>query len=132
MVTKTTGPGTALMICLIIPILPGLSEAWRRFAQELQGPRRQDWLMWQERMKLQCLRYTVQSSYQQHIVLLQVQLAAGSAAPHELSHNQTPFDRWLREQLLYLHGIDLAQIGALGIHQDTETAQKAQRTQRIF
>ena len=43
-------PAPATDIYLLLPILPGQVEAWRRFVQELQGPQQRAWHGWRRRI----------------------------------------------------------------------------------
>lgn len=38
---------------LIVPVMYGKAEAWRRFFQELQGSRREEFVVWCQRLRLQ-------------------------------------------------------------------------------
>lgn len=95
-------------ICLIIPILPGQAEAWRRFVQELQGPREEEWDLWCERIGLRELHFRLQSTSQHNVVIFQAAIPPESKPKHLWIKENVPFDRWLRQELLHLHGIDLA------------------------
>ncbi len=94
---------------LVVPVLPGKTEAWRRFVQELQGPQRQAWAAWRGRLGLHALRVWVQSAQPGAALLIQASLMQPPVPPHLLIDGQEPFDRWLREQVIALHGLDLAQ-----------------------
>jgi hypothetical protein len=108
MVQKTE-PTHPIDIYLVSPILPGQAEAWRRFVQELQGPRRSEWERWCQRVGLNRLRVWLQSDQNGTTVLLEGRIRAGKAGL--IDHN-VPFDRWLREQLFSFHGVDIAQFEA--------------------
>ena len=95
-------------IVLTFPIVAGKVEAWRRFCQELSGSRRQ--MFEASRRNLGMTR--------ERLVL--VESAFGSAAVTTLEApdvgwmlgqiitSDLPFDRWYREQVRELHGVDLA------------------------
>lgn len=40
------------IVTVVIPILPGKAEPWRRFRQELQGSRRQAFVAWCDHLGL--------------------------------------------------------------------------------
>ena len=101
-------------ICLAPPILPGQAEAWRRFVQELQGPQQPEWTAWCKRVGLKRLRVWLQTTPQQTIVLLQAGFRQTDGWPRSIIADKAPFDRWLREQILALHGIDIAQLETAG------------------
>ncbi len=94
-------------IVLTFPIVAGKVEAWRRFCQEMSGSRR---LMYEaSRRRLGITREQ----------LALVETAFGSAAVTTLEAgdmglalgqiivSDLPFDRWYREQMQELHGVNL-------------------------
>jgi hypothetical protein len=95
-------------IVLTFPIMTGKVEAWRRFCQELAGSRRQMYEASRQRLGITRERLAL------------VETAYGSAAVTTLeAHNmgqaldqiiasKLPFDRWYREQVQELHGVNLA------------------------
>jgi hypothetical protein len=95
-------------IVLTFPIITGKVEAWRRFCQELAGSRRQMYEASRRRLGITRERLAL------------VETAFGSAAVTTLeAHNmgqaldqiiasKLPFDRWYREQVQELHGVNLA------------------------
>jgi hypothetical protein len=95
-------------IVLTFPIVAGKVEAWRRFCQELSGSRRQMYEASRRRLGITRER------------LVLVEAAFGSAAVATLEApdvgwvldqiitSDLPFDRWYREQMRELHGVDLA------------------------
>jgi hypothetical protein len=94
-------------IILTFPIVAGKVEAWRRFCQELSGSRRQ---MYEESRQL--LGIT-----REQFVLIQTTFGAASMTTLEAADvdgalvqiitSKLPFDRWYRERVRELHGIDL-------------------------
>ena len=95
------------VLAFALPILPGKQEAWRRFCQELLESR---YCEYEESRRLLGIAreitwfaQTVQG--EMAIVCLEVdhpeQVIPGLAA------SVLPFDNWLRQQLLELHGFDV-------------------------
>ncbi len=94
-------------IVLTFPIVAGKVEAWRRFCQELAGSRRQ--MYEASRVRLGITR--------ERLVL--VETAFGSAAVTafeapdvdralgQIIASNFPFDRWYRDQVRELYGINL-------------------------
>jgi hypothetical protein len=95
-------------IILTFPIMAGKVEPWRRFCQELAGSRRQMYEASRQRLGVTRERMAL------------VETAFGSAAVTtfeapdvdrvlgQIITSKSPFDRWYREQVRALHGIDLA------------------------
>ena len=111
---QNTGSAQTTDICLAIPILPGQAEAWRRFIQELQGPQQLEWRAWCERARLRRLQVRLQMTPQQTVVLLRAGFKQAEGWPRSIITDKAPFDRWLREQILALHGIDIAHLETAG------------------
>ncbi|MDX1520321.1 MAG: hypothetical protein R3264_01680 [Anaerolineae bacterium] len=106
--TQNTVPEQSTDIHIVIPILPGRTEAWRRFMQELQGPQKLEWAAWRERVGVSRLRVRLRTTAHQAFVLLRTRCTQVEDRPRLMVDAQVPFDRWLREQILALHGIDIA------------------------
>lgn len=107
-------PAPMAEIHLVLPILPGRTEAWRRFVQELQGPQQAEWKAWRKRVGLIHLWAQLQAPPKQTFVLLRIKCGAEADWSEPLILDKVPFDRWLREQIRALHGIDLADLESAG------------------
>lgn len=92
---------------LIIPILPGKAEAWRRFGQELEGSRRADFAAWCSQCGLHLTTWQLYDTPGGAIVFLQLQIADVVQTLTALTVGEISFQSWLRQQLLTLHGLDL-------------------------
>ncbi len=92
---------------LIIPILPGKAEAWRRFGQELEGSRRADFAAWCSQGGLHLTGWHLYDTPGGAIVLLQLQIADVVQTLTALADGEMSFQSWLQQQLLTLHGFDL-------------------------
>jgi hypothetical protein len=99
-------------IYVAIPILPSQAEAWRRFVQELQGPQQRAWAAWCRRVGLGQLRVRLQTTPQRAVVLLRARFTQTDSWLSSIVDDKAPFDRWLREQIRALHGVDIGQMGA--------------------
>jgi hypothetical protein len=96
-------------IVLVLPILPGKSEAWRRFIQEMLGSRRLEYEASRHRLGI----------YAERIWISQVPLGKQAIITMEtedleqvllsLANSAAPFDDWFRNQVLALQGLDLTQ-----------------------
>ncbi|HEX6553796.1 MAG TPA: hypothetical protein VF026_13605 [Ktedonobacteraceae bacterium] len=106
---------TALTV--ILPLLPGKQEAWRQFCQALQGSRCREYEAWRERMGITQEEAWLSQTSQGDLVRIHLQVKhpeyvlAGMLASHR------PFERWFRQQLLELHGLDLAQLAPASAHE---------------
>lgn len=96
------------VMTVVIPILPGKAEPWRRFRQELQGSRQKEFAAWCDHLDLKVRQIWLNDTPGGAVVLLSIDFADQNAALAQLADATQPFDRWLREQALALHGLDLA------------------------
>ena len=95
-------------IILTFPIGAGKVEAWRRFCQELDGSQRQMYEASRHRLgitreRLALVETDFGSASVTTIEALDVDRALG-----QIIASKRPFDRWYREQVQTLHGINLA------------------------
>jgi hypothetical protein len=106
---------TALTV--VLPLLPGKQEAWRQFCQTLQGSRRCAYDAWREQMGIAQEEAWLSQTAQGDLVHVHLQVEHPEHVLADLSTSHRPFDRWLRQQLLELHGLDLAQLVPASAHE---------------
>jgi hypothetical protein len=95
-------------IILTFPILAGKVEAWRRFCQEISGSRRQMYITSRRRLGITYERLAlVETAFGSTAVTTLEAINIGRALGQVISSNH-PFDRWYRERVQELHGINLA------------------------
>jgi hypothetical protein len=99
-------------ITFLWPILPGKQETWRRFCQVLVGRHICEYV--ESRRRLGITKESIWLAQTPHGDLAIVYLEAQH--PEDvlvrLGASDLPFDRWLRKQLLELHGLNLTQPGS--------------------
>lgn len=91
-------------ITFTLPILPGKSESWRRFCQEIDGARRSAYEASRRRLGIAREALRLVETSQGQAVLLTIEAADLGAALGGLASSAAPFDRWFRRKLLTLHG----------------------------
>lgn len=94
-------------IVLTFPIISGKVEAWRRFCQELTGSQQQ--MHEASRRRLGITReqlVLVETAFGSAAVATLEAPDVGSALGQIITSDH-PFDRWYREQVRELHGVDL-------------------------
>ena len=96
-------------IVLVLPILPGKSEAWRRFIQEIQGSRRSDYEASRRRLGMFAERTWISTTAQGEQAIIIIEVEDPEQSLRELSNSETPFDVWFRQQIIKLNGVDLRQ-----------------------
>jgi hypothetical protein len=98
------------VLAFALPILPGKQEAWRRFCQELLESRYREYEESRQNLSIsrEVIWFTQTAQGEMAIVFLEAehpeQLVAG------LEESNLPFDSWLRQQLLELHGLDAGRL----------------------
>lgn len=98
------GPSSSL--ATVFPILPGKKEEWLALLAELKGPRADEYNGYLWRFGITSEKLYVQGTPRAEMVILYAEGddPAGAVARFARSHH--PFDVWLREEMLYLNGID--------------------------
>lgn len=95
-------------IVLTLPIVPGKVEAWRRFCQDLAGSRLKLYEASRRRLGITCERLAlVETAFGSAAVITLEALDVGQALGQIITSN-LPFDRWYREKMQELHGVNLA------------------------
>jgi hypothetical protein len=94
-------------IVLTFPILAGKVEAWRRFCQELSGSQLQMYLSSRRRLGITYERMALVETAFGAISMTTLESNDVGQALCQIITSILPFDRWYREKILDLHGINL-------------------------
>ena len=95
-------------IVLTFPILAGKVEAWRRFCQELSGSRRKTYEASRQRLGITRERLALVDTAFGATAVTTLEAPNVALALGQIIASVLPFDLWYRNQLLELHGINLA------------------------
>ncbi len=95
-------------IVLTFPIVAGKVEAWRRFCQELSGSRRQTYEASRRRLGITRERLVLVETAFGSAAVTTLEAPDVDRALGQIIASTLPFDRWYREQVRELHGINLA------------------------
>ena len=95
-------------IILTFPIVAGKVEAWRRFGQELAGSRRQMYEASRQRLGITRERMALVETAFGSAAVTTFEAPDVDRALGQIITSKSPFDRWYREQVRALHGINLA------------------------
>ena len=97
------------LIAMAVPILPGKTDQWRRFVEELNGSRRNEYQ--ESRRKLGVHeRSFLQSTPQGDLVVVTLEGTDPEASFRRFAEGTDGFTRWFLQQVNEIHGIDLAQV----------------------
>ena len=95
-------------ISLTFPIVAGKVEAWRRFCQELAGSRRQKYEASRQRLGITRERLALVETAFGSVAVTTLEAPDVDRALGQIIASPLPFDRWYREQVRELHGINLS------------------------
>lgn len=109
---------------VIIPVMPHKEEAWRRFIQELQGSRGRAFRVWCRRLELDVEQIWLNETPGGTVVIVKLTIGDRETTLKRLADMRTPFERWLRQQILTLHGLDLLKITQAAGHSLTSLGSK--------
>jgi len=106
------------------PIAPGKVEAWRRFCQELGGARRQTYEASRRRLGITRERLALVETPFGSAAVTTMDAGDVGQALGEIMTSDLPFDRWYRERIQELQGVDQASYDLLserpGLSEDQE------------
>jgi hypothetical protein len=95
-------------IVLTFPILAGKVEAWRRFCQELSGSRREMYEASRQQLGITFERLALVETAFGATAVTTLESSDVNRALGQIIASNLPFDRWYRERLQELHGVNLA------------------------
>jgi hypothetical protein len=96
------------MFAMAVPILPGKTDQWRRFMDELKGPRMREFSESRRRMGVH-ERTFLQSTPQGDFVVVTLEGDDPAGAFVRFSQMNDDFSRWFLQQVVEIHGLDLSQ-----------------------
>jgi Family of unknown function (DUF6176) len=95
-------------VAFAAPILPGKTEAFRDWMR-LEGERRQEFEASRQRLGIVREAAWLQQTPAGDMAIIYMEAEDLQTALAGLATSQEPFDRWGREKISEVHGIDLAQ-----------------------
>ena len=91
------------------PILPGKTEQWKHFCQEMVGPRRSQYEASRKRLGVTREVAYLQPTPQGDMVVVYMEAQNISRVFEGFGISQEPFDVWFRERVKEIHGVDFSQ-----------------------
>src|ERR1700758_2972019 len=83
----------------VFPILPGKTEQWKRFCQEMVGPRRSEYEATKNRLGITRDFASLQQTPQGDVTVVYLEAQDLPRVFEGYASSQEPFDVWYREQL---------------------------------
>jgi hypothetical protein len=93
-----------------VPILSGKLESWKKFNEEINGPRRSEFDAQQKRFGISCQMVWLQHSPQGDFVVVYQEGKDLDKAMGKIGASKDPFDKWFTEQVSEIHGIDFSNL----------------------
>ena len=90
------------------PILAGREERWRRFLQELAGPRREEYEDLRRRLGVTGQRVWLVRTRRGETAVSYLECEEPGRIAARLAASTEPFDVWLKAKLAEFHGCDFA------------------------
>lgn len=97
---------------VVLAVQPGRGEAWRRFVQELAAERCAELEAWQRRAGIAVRSARLIQMRGRDFAVISMDLRNRDGALDDLAASSRPFERWLKAQLLELHGVDVGSLAA--------------------
>ena len=94
-------------LAFVASILPGKQEAWRRFYQSLEGSRRQQYEEFHKRLRITKELVWLTEMPQGDLAIVYLEADSPEQMIQELTASNLPFDRWFKEQVRDLYGLDV-------------------------
>lgn len=95
--------------CIAIPVLAGNSEAGREFAKTVMGPRFKELDASEKRLKITKEAWFLQKTPQGDLVTVYFETDDVKKSLEEFARSKDPFDRWFKDQVKTITGVDLEQ-----------------------
>lgn len=93
------------------PILQGKSEAAKGFAKTLMGPRYGEFEASEKRLKVSKESFFVEKTPQGHLIIVYFEADDVQKAAEDFGRSKDRFDRWFKDQVKGISGVDLNQPG---------------------
>ncbi|MFQ5947375.1 MAG: hypothetical protein ACE5KX_00760 [Acidimicrobiia bacterium] len=98
------------MGAIAAPILPGKLDTWKKWAEELKGPRSEEFRDHNSRLGLTRHRAWLQETPDGgHLVIVVHDGPGADEFVAKLGQSDHPFDVWFRERVEEAHGLDLSE-----------------------
>ena len=94
-------------LVLTLPIVAGKVESWRRFCQELSGAQQQMYIVSRRRLGITAERMVLVENAFGAIAVTTLEALDTDQVFSRIISSDLPFDRWYRDRMQELHGINL-------------------------
>ncbi len=91
------------------PILPGKTEQWKHFCQEMAGPRRSEYEASRKRLGMTREVAYLQQIPQGDLAVVYIEAQDIQRVFQGFATSKDPFDVWFVQQVKEIHGVDFTQ-----------------------
>ena len=95
--------------CVALPVLPGKREALKEFGKTATSSRRSEFAASERRLGIPKEAWFLQTTPQGDFALVYLEARDPAKALGEFARSQDAFDRWFKDQVKAITGVDLNQ-----------------------
>jgi hypothetical protein len=99
--------GTMEQVGFALPVIPGQSDAARRFFTELEMERKQEYVTSERRIGVSHELWFLQPTPNGDLLVAYIESPDAANALRLFSQSQDAFDQWFKQQLAAVTGVDL-------------------------
>jgi hypothetical protein len=100
------------MMAMAAPILPGKLDRWQELKAQLMGPRRDEYEASRRRLGVHEHSF-LQRTPMGDLLILVFEGSDPAGAMAKMASSKDPFDEWMAQQALEIHGLDLRHIDSM-------------------
>jgi hypothetical protein len=101
------------MKAMVVPLKRNKVEAWKAWIRECQGPRKEEFDSFNERMGLTLHRAWLTQGPRGPLVMVVLDGPGADNFMQRMATSHEPFDVWFRERVSEIHGVDFSQAGVV-------------------
>jgi hypothetical protein len=101
------------MYAITVPLIRNKVDAWKAWIRECQGPRREEFENFNERMELTLHRAWLMQEPQGPRVIVVFEGPGSRNFLRKLANSRESFDQWFRERITEYHGVDFSKVDAM-------------------
>ena len=91
------------------PILPGKLDDWKKFNEEINGPRRSEFEAQQRRLGNARQRVWLQQTPMGDFAIVFIEGDNVAESMKKMAESDDPFDAWFRDHIKDVHGMDVTE-----------------------
>ena len=101
------------MSVIVVPLQENKVEEWKAWIEECQGPRKDQFDEFEERMGLTSHRVWLARGPQGPMAIVVLDGPGADEFRQTLAKSKEPFDKWFRDHISEFHGVDFSKIAKM-------------------